>query len=39
MMDLRRIEAFTLDASFKAYPHRASPCAVRDIGARGWNVM
>jgi len=39
MMDLRRIEAFTLDASFKAYPHRAPPCAVRDIGARGWNVM
>ena len=39
MMDLGAIEGFTLDASLKAYPHRAPPCAVREIGARGWNVM
>jgi D-serine dehydratase len=39
MIDLRALEASTLDASFKAYPHRAPPCAVGEIGARGWNVM
>jgi len=38
-MDLRTIEGFMLDASLKAYPHRAPPCAVRDVAERGWNVM
>src|SRR5258705_989848 len=39
MIDVQSIEASTLDASLKGYPHRAPPCAVRDIGARGWNVL
>jgi D-serine dehydratase len=39
MIDLRPTEASMLDASFKAYPHRAPPCAVGDVGARGWNVI
>ncbi len=39
MIDVRAIDASTLDASFKGYPHRAPPCAVRDIGRQGWNVM
>ena len=39
MIDVRTIEASTLDPSFKGYPHRAPPCAVADIGRRGWNVM
>ena len=39
MIDLRAIEASTLDSSLKGYPHRAPPCAVRDIGRQGWNVM
>ena len=39
MIDIRAIEASTLDSSLKGYPHRAPPCAVRDIGRQGWNVM
>ena len=39
MIDLRAIEASTLDPSLKGYPHRAPPCAVRDIGRLGWNVL
>jgi D-serine dehydratase len=39
MIDVRAIEASTLDPSLKGYPHRAPPCAVRDIGRQGWNVM
>ncbi|MET0917324.1 MAG: amino acid deaminase [Burkholderiales bacterium] len=39
MIDLRAIDASTLDSSLKGYPHRAPPCAVRDIGLQGWNVM
>ncbi len=39
MIDVARIEASTLDSELKGYPHRAPPCAVRDIGKRGWNVM
>ncbi len=39
MIDVRAIEASTLDPSLKGYPHRAAPCAVRDIGQQGWNVM
>ena len=39
MNDVRAIEDSTLDCSLKGYPHRASPCAVRDIGRQGWNVM
>jgi len=38
-MDVRAIEVSLLDATFKAYPHRAPPCAVRDVGSRGWNVL
>ena len=39
MIDVRAIEASTLDHSLKGYPHRAPPCAVSDIGRQGWNVM
>jgi D-serine dehydratase len=39
MIDTRAIEASTLDSSSKAYPHRAPPCAVGEIGLRGWNVI
>jgi D-serine dehydratase len=39
MIDVRAIEASTLDQSLKGYPHRAPPCAVRDIGRQGWNVL
>ena len=39
MIDIEAIEASTLDAGFKAYPHGAPPCAVADIGRRGWNVL
>lgn len=39
MIDVRAIEDSTLDPNLKGYPHRAPPCAVRDIGSRGWNVM
>ena len=39
MIDVRAIEASTLDGSLKGYPHRAPPCAVSDIGTRGWNVI
>ena len=39
MIDVRAIEASTLDGNLKGYPHRAPPCAVRDIGRQGWNVM
>ena len=39
MIDVRAIEGSTLDASLKGYPHRAPPCAVRDIGRQGWNVL
>ena len=39
MIDVRAIEASALDPSLKGYPHRAPPCAVRDIGRQGWNVM
>ena len=39
MIDVGPIEASTLDSSLKGYPHRAAPCAVIDIGRRGWNVM
>jgi len=39
MMNVGAIEASLLDATFKAYPHRAPPCAVRDIGSRGWNAL
>src|SRR5258708_7397445 len=38
-IDVRAIEASTLDSTFKCYPHRAPPCATRDIRDRGWNVM
>ena len=39
MIDTRAIEASLLDATFKGYPHRAPPSAVRDIASRGWNVL
>ncbi len=39
MIDVRAIEASTLDSGLKGYPHQAPPCAVRDIGRQGWNVM
>jgi D-serine dehydratase len=39
MIDIRAIEASTLDSGLKGYPHRAPPCAVQDIGRQGWNVM
>jgi D-serine dehydratase len=39
MIDVKDIEASTLDSSLKGYPHRAPPCAVDDIGRQGWNVM
>ena len=39
MIDVRAIEASTLDQRLKGYPHRAPPCAVRDIGRQGWNVL
>jgi D-serine dehydratase len=39
MIDVRAIEASKLDHNLKGYPHRAAPCAVRDIGRQGWNVM
>jgi D-serine dehydratase len=39
MIDIGPIEASTLDSSLKGYPHMAPPCAVRDIGRQGWNVM
>ena len=39
MIDTRAVEASILDSSFKAYPHRAPPCAVRDVAARAWNVI
>ena len=39
MIDVRAIEASLLGPELKGYPHRAPPCAVRDIGTRGWNVM
>ncbi len=39
MIDVQTIEASTLDSTLKGYPHRAPPCAVRDIGTRGWNVL
>jgi D-serine dehydratase len=39
VIDLRAIEASTLDSNLKGYPHRAASCTVGDIGRRGWNVM
>jgi D-serine dehydratase len=39
MIDLRSIEDSQLDSSLKGYPHQAPPCAVKDIGRQGWNVM
>src|SRR4029453_17969968 len=36
---VRPIDDSLLDATFKGYPHRAPPCAVRDIAARRWNVL
>ena len=39
MIDVQTIESSTLDSTLKGYPHRAPPCAVRDIGTRGWNVL
>ena len=39
MIDIEAIGASTLDTSLKAYPHGAPPCAVADIGRRGWNVL
>jgi D-serine dehydratase len=39
MIDVQTIEASTLDSTLKGYPHRAPPCAVRDIGTRGWNML
>ena len=39
MIDLASIENSQLDNSLKGYPHRALPCAVKDIGRQGWNVM
>ena len=39
MIDVRAVEASTLDSSLKGYPHRALPCAAGDIGGQGWNVM
>ena len=39
MIDLRAIEASTLDPSLKGFPHRAPPCAVGDVGRQGWNAM
>ena len=39
MMDLHAVETALLDGSLKGYPHQAAPCAVKDIGRRGWNVM
>ena len=39
MIDIEAIEASALDAGLKAYPHRAPPCAIKDVGGRGWNVL
>ncbi len=39
MIDIEAIEASTLDAGLKGYPHSAPPCAVADIGRRGWNAL
>lgn len=39
MLDLHTIESSLLDSRLKGYPHNAPACAVRDIGAHGWNVL
>lgn len=39
MLDLTDIESSQLDSQLKGFPHDAAPCAVRDIGKRGWNVL
>ncbi|NEX64385.1 amino acid deaminase [Noviherbaspirillum galbum] len=39
MLDLHSIESSLLDKRLKGYPFDADPCAVRDIDARGWNVL
>jgi D-serine dehydratase len=39
MIDIEAIEASALDADLKAYPHSAPPCAIKEIGRRGWNVL
>ena len=39
MIDIEAIEASILDAGLKGYPHRALPCAVKDIGRQRWNVL
>lgn len=39
MLDLTRIDSALLDNQLKGYPYDASPCALRDIGARRWNVL
>jgi D-serine dehydratase len=39
MLDLTRIDSALLDNQLKGYPYDAPPCALRDIGARGWNIL
>jgi D-serine dehydratase len=39
MLDLNTIESSLLDKHLKGYPHNVPACAVRDVGARGWNVL